>query len=283
MTLRKVLLAILAHPDDESFGMGGTLALYASKGVDVYLICATKGEAGDISPEYIRDHDSIANLRETELRCAASCLGLAGVIFLDYRDSGMAGSLDNQHPNALVSQSIEEVGTRIAKTIRELKPNVVITFDPIGGYRHPDHIAIHNATVRGFELAGDPSLDINGFEYFLPDRLYFHTFSRGFLRAAVKVLKFLGKDPRKFGRNGDINIESFAYESFPIHAVINIRKFRAQKEKAGNCHMSQGGGRMGGGLLGGLLKVFDNSETFMQAYPPIIKSGRKSRDLFDPK
>ena len=69
---KKVLLSVLAHPDDESFGMGGTLAHYANQGVDVYLICATRGEVGEVAPEYLKSYPSIAELREAELRCAAA-------------------------------------------------------------------------------------------------------------------------------------------------------------------------------------------------------------------
>ena len=94
------LLAVLAHPDDESFGMGGTLALYAQRGVEVHLICATRGEAGMMDAEHLQGYTSTADKRETELRCAARILGLREVHFLDYRDSGMPGSADNQHPQA---------------------------------------------------------------------------------------------------------------------------------------------------------------------------------------
>ena len=95
-----MLLAVLAHPDDETFGMGGTLALYSRRGVDTYLICATRGEVGDMDPELMRGYDSIAERREAELRCAAGHLGLTDIIFLNYRDSGMPGSADNQNPRA---------------------------------------------------------------------------------------------------------------------------------------------------------------------------------------
>jgi N-acetyl-1-D-myo-inositol-2-amino-2-deoxy-alpha-D-glucopyranoside deacetylase len=77
----KTLLAVLAHPDDESFGMGGTLAMYARRGVKVHLVCATRGEAGNVAPEFMRGFESVAELRENELRCAAGELGLAGVHF----------------------------------------------------------------------------------------------------------------------------------------------------------------------------------------------------------
>ena len=87
----KTLLAVLAHPDDESFGMGGTLALYARRGYRVVLLCATRGEAGTVDPEYLVGHSSIAHLREAELRCAAQHLGLTAVHFLGYRELRHAG------------------------------------------------------------------------------------------------------------------------------------------------------------------------------------------------
>ena len=96
------LLAILAHPDDESFGIGGTLALYAERGVKVHLITATCGEVGTVDPEYLDQHASIAELRvEKELHCAADQLGISDVYMLEYRDSGMPGAPDNEHPQAL--------------------------------------------------------------------------------------------------------------------------------------------------------------------------------------
>ena len=98
--LKPTILSVLAHPDDESFGMGGTLAHYANRGVSVHLICATRGEVGEVDPEYLENFESIAERRESELRCAANKLGLSGVHFLDYRDSGMPGSEDNQHPRS---------------------------------------------------------------------------------------------------------------------------------------------------------------------------------------
>ena len=106
MTKRKIL-AVLAHPDDESFGMGGTLAYYAKKGYEVYLVCATRGEAGMMDPEHLGDFKSIAEKREAELRCAAQILGLKEVFFLDYRDSGMPGSEDNKHPNAQINHPLK--------------------------------------------------------------------------------------------------------------------------------------------------------------------------------
>ena len=116
----------------------------------------------------------MAEVREEELRCAAEVLGLKDVYFLDYRDSGMPGSIDNTHPQALAAAPIEEVAKKVALFIRKLKPQVVLTFDPIGGYHHPDHIAIQLATVEAFKLASDPGfVDPDGLLPYHPQRLLF--------------------------------------------------------------------------------------------------------------
>lgn len=269
----KTILAVLAHPDDESFGMGGTLALYAARGVDVHLICATRGEVGEVAPELLAGFKSIAELRESELRCAAGILGLKGVHFLDYRDSGMPGSPDNVHPNALSAQKLDTVAAKVAAFVRDLDPDIILTFDPIGGYRHPDHIAIHLATVRAFETeTGSGSRKDR--------RLYFHTMPHGMLKAAVFVLPLFGKDPHKFGSNGDIDLASIAQVDFPTHARINIRSVLEKKQKAGACHASQGGGRMGGGVAAWFTRLFSGSETFMRASPPFEKGEKVVKDLF---
>ncbi len=277
---KMTLLAVLAHPDDESFGMGGTLALYASRGVDVHLVCATRGEVGEVAPELLKGFESIAQLRESELRCAAGVLGLTGVHFLDYRDSGMPGSADNTHPQALAAQPLDEVAAKVVRYIRELKPQVVLTFDPIGGYRHPDHIAIQQATVRAFEQAGNPEFAPESLPVYTPDRLYFHKMPNGLLKFAVKFLPFIGKDPHKFGNNGDIDLVPIAEVNFPTHARINIRSVLKKKEKAGACHASQGGGRMGGGMVSLLMRLFSGTESYMRAYPLAVKDEKLAVDLF---
>jgi LmbE family N-acetylglucosaminyl deacetylase len=274
------LLAVLAHPDDESFGMGGTLAFYASRGVDVHLICATRGEVGDVSPEYLEGYRSIADRREAELRCAAGILGLNGVHFLDYRDSGMPGSPDNSHPNALAAQPLDTVAAKVVHYIRELKPQVVLTFDPIGGYRHPDHIAIQRAAVKAFEQASNPDFDPEGLPVYTPLKLYFQTFPHGFLKLAVKLLPLLGRDPHKFGANRDVDLTAIAEVDFPTAARIDIRSVADEKVQAGACHASQGGGNMGGRLTGYLLRLFNPGETFMRGYPKMVPGERIERDLF---
>ncbi|MCX6064189.1 MAG: PIG-L family deacetylase [Chloroflexi bacterium] len=273
---KPIILSVLAHPDDESFGMGGTLALYAQKGCDVYLVCATRGEVGDVDPKHMQGFSSIAELREGELRCAAGHLGLKGVFFLDYRDSGMPGSPDNLHPDAQVAHPIDEVAGKVVKYIRDLKPNIVLTFDPIGGYRHPDHIHIHNATVLAFEKADDASFHPETGTPFKPEKLFFHTFPRGFLKLAVRLMPLFGQNPRKFGRNGDIDMKSIADVNFPTHTKVDISSVQEKKVAASACHASQGGIGMRRGVMGLFIKLFGEFEEYMQAYP-VIETGWKIR------
>lgn len=273
---------MLAHPDDETFGMGGTLALYASRGVQVHLICATRGEAGTVSPEFMQHYESIASLREHELRCAAQHLGLAGVHFLDYRDSGMSGTPENQHPQALVNAPQEEVVQKITHAIRQIKPQVVITFDPAGGYGHPDHIATHRATLEAFHAASDASRFPDDLPPHQPVKLYYSVFSRAFLRIALALMRLLGRDPSRWGRNQDIDLEEIAQNRFPIHAKVNYRPVAEAKEKATACHASQlDMGRSGNSILSLAFRLSraGTTETFMRAYPP-ANSGRPERDLF---
>ncbi len=280
---KRVLLSVMAHPDDETFGMGGTLAYYASQGVDTYLICATRGEVGDVDEKYLKGFNTIAERREAELRCAAEKLGLKDVFFLGYRDLGMPNTADNHHPMALAAQATDKVAAEIAHYFRLLHPQVVVTFDPIGGYRHPDHIAIHNATVRAFE-AGEALRqeypDVEALPAFQPQKLYYQTFPRWFMRTAVLLLKITGQDPKHFGHNHDIDLEAIATVSFPTHATIECRSVAEIRNEASACHASQGGQQMSSGLQGWARRFLSTKESYMRAYPPVVK-GRKEFDLFE--
>jgi LmbE family N-acetylglucosaminyl deacetylase len=279
---QKTLLSVLAHPDDETFGMGGTLALYARRDVNVHLICATRGELGDIDPEYTERIKSAACLRTQELRCAADVLGIDELHFLNYRDSGMPGSEANQHPKALAAQPVEQVAQEVAHLIRKNKPDVVITFDPIGGYRHPDHIAMHQATVRAFSLAADPDFsDPEGLAPFQPDRLYYHTINRSFLKAVVWVLRLIGQDPHRFGRNKDIDLVSITDVDFPTHVKVDYSPVKDVRKEATACHASQGGADMDKGFRGLVTRLFSgHHDTYMQAYPVPADGQKVRRDLF---
>ncbi|MEF3273131.1 MAG: PIG-L family deacetylase [Chloroflexus sp.] len=278
--VRPTLLAIFAHPDDESFGPGGTLARYAWSGVAVHLICATGGEEGTVDPALLNGYDSVAALRRAELLRAAEALGLSSVTLLGYRDSGMPGTAANRHPAALINQPREQVVEQLVRHLRRLRPQVVITFDPIGGYRHPDHIAIHEATVAAFHAAGDPHAFPAAGPAYTPQKLYYTTFSRRLLRLLVRVMPLFGRDPRAFGRNRDVDLTRLAEVEFPTHARIDTMPVREQVRAAALAHVSQGaGGPLTRGLLGTVLGWLGSVDTFMRAYPPATDDVRED-DLF---
>ncbi|HUF38515.1 MAG TPA: PIG-L family deacetylase [Anaerolineales bacterium] len=280
--MRKTLLAIMAHPDDESFGIGGTLARYAAEGVDVHLICATGGEHGTVDPELLDGHDSIAALRESELRCAVEKLGLAGLTMAGYKDSGMAGTDGNEDPDSLTARPVEEVAAHLAQLIREIRPQVVITHDPIGNYLHPDHIACNRAATLAFELAGDPSaLPETGHPAWQPARLYYNTFPKRMFRWFVRVAPLFRFDPRRFGRNEDIDlVELVETGDFPVHTRIDYRRYAAARDAAAACHKSQlESGPPNAGPLALIFRLFAGVDLYMQAYPEAGPRLRE-RDLF---
>lgn len=277
---KKTILVVLAHPDDESFGMGGTLAYYASKGVDVHLVCATRGEAGTVDAVFLKKYKTIAKLREAELRCAAKALGLKSVSFLGYRDSGMAGSKDNKRAQSLFRTPVDKVAAKIVAFIRRLKPQVVLTFDEVGGYHHPDHIAINKATVRAFRAAGDAKRFPGAGNAFRPEKLYFNALNRRRLRRIVATMRLTGKDPTKVGRNKDIDLTVLTRDKdTPPHVTINYRSVQDRKDKADACHASQQGGWGTSSFIDFLTRLFGRKNVFTRAYPPAPDSYRAS-DLF---
>jgi LmbE family N-acetylglucosaminyl deacetylase len=281
MNKTKTLVLTGAHPDDESFGIGGTLAQYAAAGYNVYYVCGTRGEVGEVPSEMLKGYKSIADLRTHELECAAKALGLKDVIYLGYRDSGMAGTPDNKHPNALAGAPTEKVAGQIVKILRELKPEVVITSDPNGGYGHPDHIAIYKATVLAFEACSNPKKYPKAGLPFQPQKLYFHVFPHRFFKFTIKMMKLFGRDVHHMGRNKDIDLEELLEPDFPIHAVIRInKKADAMRNQAAACHASQlGGGGGRGGLLGLINRIMGPRDHYMRVYPP-VKGRIHERDLF---
>lgn len=292
------MLVVMAHPDDESFGMGGTLAHYARRGVEIRLLCGTRGEAGSVAPEFLKDGRSIAELREGELRCAAETLGLAKVEFLGYRDSGMAGSTDNLHPESLVSARLDDVAEKIVRALRDFRPDVVVTFDPVGGYHHPDHIKIHEATVRAFHAAGDDAQFPQAGTPAAAGQLYYTIFPRQTLRWLVRTLDALHRsrlaqgvarlagrripDPRRFGRNHDIDLVALVSDAdYPLHVSIDYTNMAAVKERADACHASQldFGHQSGSRINRWLSRIRRHRDHFMRAYPETPARAR-ARDFF---
>jgi LmbE family N-acetylglucosaminyl deacetylase len=173
------ILAIFAHPDDELTN-GGTLARYANDGVRVVLACATRGEAGEISEPHLASRETLGAVRTRELRAAAGALGITDVRFLGFHDSGMAGMPENDDPRSLNRADLEEVVRRVVALIREVRPAVVITHDPTGGYGHPDHIALCHSVTAAFTAAGDDSYAPEVGPGWQPTRLFYGVMTRSF-------------------------------------------------------------------------------------------------------
>ncbi len=236
--MNKNILAVFAHPDDEAFGSGGTLAKYAGEGHHVVLVCATRGEVGEIADESLATPETLGQVREKELRCAAAKIGVSELIFLNYRDSGMIGTPENENPKALINAPAEEVVPEIVRIIREVQPQVVITFEPNGGYGHPDHIAIHKHTVAAFHLAADGQYKPELGSAWQPDRLFYTAIPSSFFLEVRDKMSALGMD------TSDLDRFEEAGEHWPdeqIHVVIDVKDWVEAKWEALYCHRTQFG------------------------------------------
>jgi mycothiol S-conjugate amidase len=164
-------MTIHAHPDDEASKGAPTVARYFAEGVRTVLVCCTGGEEGDLQNPALREpgqpfhgatpeeeREIIARLRPDELRRSTEAIGFSAVHMLGYRDSGMAGSEPNKHPDCFHMADIDEATGRLVALIRAEKPQVVLTYnDDQAGYPHPDHLRVHDISLLAFERAGDPT------------------------------------------------------------------------------------------------------------------------------
>lgn len=162
--MRKRILLLLAHPDDETFGPGGTIARYAEEGTDVFLATATRGEAGMLGDPPVTDRAHIGEVRTRELMCAAEILGIRKVSFLGFQD----GQLARIPRETIVEKAVRQ--------IRSTRPHVLIGFGPEGVSRHPDHLVMCEVALEAFDAAADPGrfphLIGNGILPWAPDKLY---------------------------------------------------------------------------------------------------------------
>lgn len=275
MSNRRLLISY-AHPDDESFGLGGLIAKYVAEGVDVYLICATNGDVGTVSPELLNGYNSVAELRLAELDAASEILKFKKVFKLGYRDSGMMGSETTQDPASLwksYETHPDDVTRKVVQVIREIRPQVVITFNKYGGYGHPDHIAIQRATTDAFHLAAKSDYD-TGQPAYRPQKLYYSGISTLMIRVGIMMIRLRRQDPRRFGRNNDIDIQAILDNVEPSHTRIRIADYYDLWDKASACHHSQGGG--GFGLIPKRLRRYLSPyQSFTRIYP------KPPRDVID--
>jgi LmbE family N-acetylglucosaminyl deacetylase len=224
------LMAVLAHPDDESLGAGGTLAKYAAEGVEVFLLTATRGDAGryrGLRPGDPRHPgpSALANIREAELRAAASVLGLREMFLLDYRD---------QHLDAVTPR---EAVAAIVGYVRHLRPDVVVTFGPDGSYGHPDHVAISQFTTAAMLAAADPTFASDATHATAPphsvSKLYYMAWPESTWSAYQATLGKL------VSTVDGIERQATPWPDWAITTVIDTRKYWATVWQAVSCHESQ--------------------------------------------
>ncbi len=278
--LEKRLLAVLAHPDDESFGLGGTLARYAAEGVDVHIAIATDGAAGSVAEGFENAREELAAIRAKELEAAVRILG-GKLHMLGYRDSGYINDPANEHPDAFIQADEKEAVGRVVRLIRQIRPQVVVTHDETGGYFHPDHIFCWKITTAAFYAAGDPEQfpDIGPAPY-QPQKLYYSVFSNRWVKFYIFLLRLRGQDPTRMGRNKDIDFTKIGVAPSQIHARIDYRDYWDVKRQASACHSSQGGGTGFTRLVPvWAQKRLFGHETYMRAYPP-AQNGLRETDLF---
>ena len=231
MVERNTLLAVFAHPDDESIVAGGTLAQYAAQGWRTALICATRGEWGPISDESLADYDSLREVRERELQAACEVLGINWWCFLDIEDGGVAAVLGTEEE--------ERALEKIVHVICELRPQIVITFGPDGLYGHTDHVAVGRLTTKACALAGDPKAfpqhtaeSLSAHQ--VPELLY-ATAPRGLYQNLVARLAEGGHETHLWG----IPPEQFGVPADEITTIIDIAPFLDHKLAAIRCHRTQ--------------------------------------------
>lgn len=266
------VFTVFAHPDDEGFGSGGVLATLASKGARIIAVCSTNGDVGEISDPALATPDTLAQVRQGEMLRAMDVIGAAEVRFLDYRDSGMDGTEDNNHPDCLHQAPAEEVVEKIVALIRELKPEVVITHDPTGGYGHPDHIAVYRHTKDAFEAASGLEYP-NAGEPWAPRLLYYSCFPRSnFRRIWQKMLEMGIKPPFA----SEI-LDKVGSPDNDVTTVVDVSSHVGIKIASLECHATQ---LQPDGPFGNLPKDYMreimSTEFFaLAAYPP----GEEDPDL----
>ncbi len=231
------LLSFHAHPDDESISMGGTLASVAAAGTPVTVVTATRGEAGEIHNRQDADEvrDRLGEIRTAELISALKVLGVGEPVFLGYRDSGMMGTPENQHSDAFWRADFFEAVGRLVRIVREHRPEVVTSYDPFGGYGHPDHIQVHRIGTAAYWAAADvgrfPATDYG--EPWMPSKLYWATWSRDRM---IKVRRQMTPD---LGAGVEADEPSVGSLEGHITTTIDIGEVFDLKHQALLCHDTQ--------------------------------------------
>ena len=229
------ILLVHAHPDDETINNGATMALYAALGAQVTLITCTRGEEGEVlTPELTHlsssETDSLGEHREIELANAMKALGVTDFRFLaegegKYRDSGMMGTEPNNRADVFWQADLEEASDYLVKVIDEVKPHILITYDEIGGYGHPDHIQAHRVAMRA---SGKSKWQIQ--------KIYWNTMPKSVLAESMAKMKELGSD--FFGAD-NVDDLPFAKEDSFVTSLIDGNSYVDAKMAAMKAHHTQ--------------------------------------------
>ena len=229
------ILLVHAHPDDETINNGATMALYAALGAQVTLITCTRGEEGEVlTPELTHlsssETDSLGEHREIELANAMKALGVTDFRFLaegegKYRDSGMMGTEPNNRPDVFWQADLEEASDYLVKVIDEVKPHILITYDEIGGYGHPDHIQAHRVAMRASEKSK-----------WQIQKIYWNTMPKSVLAESMAKMKELGSD--FFGAD-NVDDLPFAKEDSFVTSLIDGNSYVDAKMAAMKAHHTQ--------------------------------------------
>jgi LmbE family N-acetylglucosaminyl deacetylase len=228
------LLGVFAHPDDEEL-MGGVFAQAAAEGMRTGLICATRGERGEISDPALATPENLADVREHELRAACSVLGIKYLWFLDYEDSGMAGTPGNDDPASFVRANDDQALEKIVRIVRDFRPTVMVTFDETGAYGHPDHLKIERLTIAAFHAAADPARFPSAGDPWQPARLYYAGFPRSAMAKWVEMARQL--DPS--GMFAQIDASQMGIEDARITNEVDVSRWRDVKRRARKMHRTQ--------------------------------------------
>lgn len=233
------LLSVHPHPDDEAIACGGVLARYAAEGCLVHVVTCTGGEEGENLAGIDLGGEDLTTHRRRELAEALRVLGVERHTSLGYRDSGMAGTGANEHPDSFHRADLDAAARRLAQVVREVRPQVVLSDDADGTYGHPDHIKAHRVTVRALQLAADSREALEGAPWRVAKR-YVHTFSRERLWALHERLRAEGR-PSPFGDGqpsgpGDL---PFGVPREQVTTRIDVGAWRERKESAIRAHRSQ--------------------------------------------
>ena len=249
MPADKRILAVHAHPDDETTSNGWTFPRYADAGAHITLVTSNLGEEGEILvPELVRlaaqDADQLGGYRMWELRAACAALGVSKHHFLGgpgrYRDSGMMGEPSNEHPRSFWQADVDDAARHVVEVIRADRPQVLLTYNEIGGYGHPDHIQAHRVAMRAAELAADPAYAPElGDAWDIP-KIYWGAVPRSVFARALAELEKLGETG--LGEAfGDFNIDEapFLVDDAVVTTAIDGSEYADQRTLALRAHATQ--------------------------------------------